>query len=119
MTQSIFGLSARSYLVAGVSAAVVGTAVVSPASVPTLNPAKSVTAAVELSALTTGLENAIKNTYDAVEPWVAWGFELTQYVLSFIPGVWWLSPAIDLGYFTIEPLVQSGVLSLIHISEPT
>ena len=109
MSQSSFALSARSYLIAGVSAALVSGAVVSPAGVPALNPAKSASAAVALSAVTTPLENAIKNTYDFVEPWVAYGFELTQYVLSFIPGVWWLAPAIDLGYFTIEPLVQSGV----------
>ncbi len=109
MSPSSLGLSARSYLIAGVSAAVVGAAVVTPASVPALNPAKSAAAAVALSSVTTPLEIAIKNTYNAVEPWVAWGAELTQYVLSFIPGVWWLAPAIDLGYFTIEPLVQSGV----------
>lgn len=109
MSPSSLGLSARSYLIAGVSAAVVGAAVVTPASVPALNPAKSAAAAVALSSVTTPLENAIKNTYNFVEPWVAWGAELTQYVLSFIPGVWWLAPAIDLGYFTIEPLVQSGV----------
>lgn len=109
MSQSSFALSARSFLIAGVGAALVSGAVVSPAGVPALNPAKSASAAVALSAVTTPLENAIKNTYDFVEPWVAYGFELTQYVLSFIPGVWWLAPAIDLGYFTIEPLVQSGV----------
>lgn len=109
MSQSSFALSARSYLIAGLSAAVVSGAVVSPAGAPALNPAKSASAAVALSAITTPLEDAIKSTYDFVEPWVAYGFELTQYVLSFIPGVWWLAPAIDLGYFTIEPLVQSGV----------
>lgn len=109
MSPSSLGLSTRSYLIAGVSAAVVGAAVVNPASVPTLNPVKSASAAVALSSITTPIELAIKNTYDFVEPWVAYGFELTQYVLSFIPGVWWLAPAIDLGYFTLEPLVQSGV----------
>lgn len=109
MSQSGFALSARSYLIAGISAAVVGTAAVNPVSVPALNPVKSAAAAVELSAITTPLETAIKATYDFVEPWVAYGFELAQYVLSFIPAVWWVAPGIDLAYFTIEPLVQSGV----------
>lgn len=115
MGQSTIRLSARSYLIAGLSAAVVGTAVVNPVTLPTLNPAKSASAAVALSSITTPIELAIKNTYDFVEPWVAYGFELTQYVLSFIPAVWWVAPAIDLGYFTIEPLVQAGVFVLADV----
>jgi hypothetical protein len=61
------------------------------------------------SSITTPIEVAIKDTYDFIEPWVAYAAEVTQYVLGFIPAVWWLAPAIDLAYFTIEPLVQAGV----------
>jgi hypothetical protein len=63
----------------------------------------------EVYAVGSPIEVAIKDTYLALEPWAAYAAELTQYVLGFIPGVWWLAPAIDLAYFTIEPLVQAGV----------
>jgi len=63
----------------------------------------------EVYAVGSPIEVAIKDTYLTLEPWVAYAAELTQYVLGFIPGVWWLAPAIDLAYFTIEPLVQAGV----------
>ncbi|MBU3706858.1 MAG: hypothetical protein FGM50_09295 [Mycobacterium sp.] len=59
----------------------------------------------------TGAGNVIINAYDALEPWVAYGFELADYALSFVPGLWWIAPAIDLAYFSIEPLVQAGVYS--------
>lgn len=59
--------------------------------------------------VTTPIEVAIKDTYNAIEPWAAYAAELTQYVLGFIPAVWWVAPAIDLAYYTIEPLVQAGV----------
>lgn len=71
--------------------------------------ATALAAAPQAASVTSPIESAIKNTYNAVEPWVAYGFELTQWALSFIPGVWWLAPGIDLAYFTIEPLVQAGV----------
>lgn len=72
-------------------------------------------AAPEAAAVTSGIETAIKNTYNAVEPWVAWGFELAQWGLGFVPGLWWVAPGISLGYFTIEPLVQAGVYTIADV----
>ncbi len=63
----------------------------------------------------TSAASVIINTYDALEPWVAYGFELADYALSFVPGLWWIAPAIDLAYFSIEPLVQAGVYSFAYL----
>ena len=62
-----------------------------------------------------GVGSVIINAYDALEPWVAYGFELADYALSFVPGLWWIAPAIDLAYFSIEPLVQAGVYSFAYL----
>lgn len=72
-------------------------------------------AAPQAAATGSGIESLIKNTYDAVEPWVAWGFELAQWGLSFVPGLWWVAPGIDLAYFSIEPLVQAGVYTIADV----
>lgn len=63
----------------------------------------------------TSAGSVIINTFDALEPWVAYGFELADYALSFVPGLWWIAPAIDLAYFSIEPLVQAGVYSFAYL----
>ncbi|MGI9126204.1 MAG: hypothetical protein ACR2JM_15860 [Mycobacterium sp.] len=106
MTQTA-GLSPRSLLIAGMSAAVVGAAVVAPvAATPQHAPVLS-TRSVAL----TSLGSDIEAFYNAVEPWAAYGAELAQYALSFIPGLWWVAPGIDLAYFSIEPLVQAAVYS--------
>ena len=70
----------------------------------------------EASAVTVNpISTAIINAYDFAEPWVAYGFELADYALSFVPGLWWIAPAIDLAYFSIEPLVQAGVYSFAYL----
>lgn len=114
MSQSSLGLSARSFVIAGMSAAVVGAAVVTPASVPAASSAK-ISAALTLTSVTTSLEDGIKNIYDAVEPWAAWGAELAQWGLGYVPGLWWVAPGIDLAYFSIEPLVQAGVYTFADV----
>ena len=72
-------------------------------------------AAPRAAAVTNGVESAIKNTYNAVEPWVAWGFQLTQWGLGFVPGLWWVAPGVSLAYYSIEPLVQAGVYSFADV----
>ena len=137
-------VSVRSYLVAGLAAATMSAAVVVPVTTPrvdTVNlpsieltaailpliqpvaaaaasspkPAAAVVAPTANAAATGSLGNAIINTYDALEPWVAWGFELADWALSFVPGLWWIAPAIDLAYFTAEPIVQSLVYSFAYL----
>ena len=61
----------------------------------------------------TGLEfeDAIKNTYVAIEPWVHYGFELAQYAVGWIPYVGWLAPQIDIFYHFGERIVRSLVFN--------
>lgn len=65
---------------------------------------------IQLSAVTSA-GSFVKTAYDTAEPWVAYGFEIADYALSFVPVLWWVAPGIDLAYFTIEPLVQAAVYS--------
>jgi len=77
--------------------------------------ATSAVAPAPAAAASGSLGNAIINTYSALQPWVAWGFELADWALSFVPGLWWIAPAIDLAYFTAEPIVQSLVYSFAYL----
>jgi len=59
----------------------------------------------------TGFEDAIKNTYLIIEPWVHYGFELAQYAVGWIPWVGWLAPQIDIFYHFGERIVRSIVFN--------
>jgi hypothetical protein len=124
MSQPV-GVSVRSLLTAGVSAAVLGAAVVLPVTVT--QPARAALpielSSFRLSAAVTPMaaqivptaSNPITNAYDYAEPWVAYGFELVDYALSWVPGLWWIAPGVDLAYFSIEPLVQAAVYSVSYL----
>lgn len=117
VTTDSVGWSARSFLIAGISTAMVGAGVlaagaatgVAPATLP--EPIRVTTAAVDLAAA----GDVIINTYNALQPWVEWGFELADWGLSFVPGLWWIAPAIDLAYFTAQPVVESLVYSFAYL----
>ncbi len=111
MSQSV-GFSARSLMTAGVSAAMVGAVALTPVIVS--EPANVALPPIHMVAPEIQLASAgsdIKAIYDAAEPWAAYAASLADYALSFVPGLWWIAPAIDLAYFSIEPLVQAGVYS--------
>lgn len=137
-------VSVRSFLAAGLAAATVGSATMTPsqdlgatptaviaspqiqlsaALQPLIQPvgvpaATTTPTATEPQASAIGAGSAgdvIINVYNYVEPWVAWGFELAQWALSFVPGLWWVAPGIDMAYFTVEPLVQSLVYSFAYL----
>jgi hypothetical protein len=59
----------------------------------------------------TGFEDAIKNTYSAIEPWVRYGFELATYAVGWIPWVGWLAPQIMIFYNFGERIVRSLVFN--------
>ena len=117
--------SVRSMLIAGMSAGLVGAAVLLPTNGP--QPVGAVTAIdfspFKLSASVTSTAaqivptatNPITEAYDRVEPWVAYGFELAEYALSVVPVLWWVAPGVDLAYFSIEPLVQAAVYSVSYV----
>lgn len=58
-----------------------------------------------------GLEDAIINTYHAIEPWVRWGFELAAYAVGWVPYVGWLAPQIMIFYNFGERIVESLVVN--------
>jgi hypothetical protein len=49
----------------------------------------------------------IKNIYNAVEPWVRYGFEVATYAVGWVPYVGWLSPQIMIFYNFGERIVRS------------
>ena len=119
------GLSLRALITSGMSAVVLGAAVTAPVTGPMPAGAAAPVdfSAFTLSAAVTPLasqivptaSNPITQAYDAFEPWVAYGFELVDYAMSWVPGLWWIAPGVDLAYFSIEPLVQAGVYSFSYL----
>jgi hypothetical protein len=57
------------------------------------------------------IANGIENAYNAIEPWVFYGFQLAQYAVGWVPWVGWLAPQITIFYTLIEPIVQSGLFN--------
>lgn len=55
----------------------------------------------------TSIDSTIKNIYNAVEPWVQYGFELATYAVGWVPYVGWLSPQIMIFYFFGERIARS------------
>ena len=53
------------------------------------------------------VQSTIKNIYNAVEPWVEWGFEVAAYAVGWVPYVGWLAPQIMYFYYLGERIVQS------------
>ena len=125
-------VSARSYLAAGLAAVTLSAVAVVPVASPRpdvvimgsldlaatvspliqpLVPAAAAAVPGPTAAATGSPGDTIINAYNYLEPWVAYGFELADWALGFVPGVWWVSPAVDLAYFTAEPIVQSLVYS--------
>jgi hypothetical protein len=125
-------VSARSYLATGLAAVTLSAATVVPMASPRpdvvimgsldltatvspliqpLVPAAAAAVPGPTAAATGSPGDTIINAYNYLEPWVAYGFELADWALGFVPGVWWVSPAVDLAYFTAEPIVQSLVYS--------
>ena len=60
----------------------------------------------------TNINQAIKNIYNAVEPWVRYGFELAAYAAGWVPYVGWLSPQIIIFYNFGERVVRSITFNL-------
>lgn len=79
------------------------------ATVSSVEPAAATAAAVG------SVGDFIINAYNAIEPWVAWGFDVVQWGMGFVPLLWWFAPGVDLAYYTVEPLVQSLVYSFAYL----
>jgi len=77
--------------------------------------AVTATAAVDpvpVAAATGSTGDMIINAYNALEPWVQWGFELAAWAVSYLPWpLGWLGQQINIAYDTGEPIVQALVYS--------
>lgn len=62
---------------------------------------------VSVAPVATSIDSAIKNTYNAVEPWVRYGFELATYAVGWVPVVGWLAPQIMIFYNFGERITRS------------
>jgi hypothetical protein len=55
----------------------------------------------------TSIGTSIKGIYNAVEPWVRYGFDLAAYAVGWIPYVGWLAPQITIFYNFGERIARS------------
>lgn len=144
-------VSVRSYLVAGLVAATVGTAAIVPvnpagrtdadalslrsstfdlsaAVSPLIQPftaavlglagttAEAAPGAAAVAAATGSAGEAIINTFNAIEPFVQYGFELTAWAAGYLPWpIGWLGQQINIAYNTGEPIVQALVYSFAYL----
>ena len=54
-----------------------------------------------------GLGNAIIGAYNIIEPWVAYGVDVADWALGWIPFGWLIGDQINIFYDSLEPAVQS------------
>ena len=54
-----------------------------------------------------GLGNAIISAYNIIEPWVAYGVDVADWALGWIPLGWLIGDQINIFYDSLEPAVQS------------
>jgi hypothetical protein len=91
----------------------------SAAIAPLLAPFTSATAAVDpgpVAAATGSAGEAIINTFNAVEPFVQYGFELAAWAAGYLPWpIGWLGQQINIAYNTGEPIVQALVYSFAYL----
>ena len=58
----------------------------------------------------------IIGVYNAIEPWVQWGFEVAAWAVSYLPWPWGLlGQQINIAYNTGEPIVQALVYSFAYL----
>jgi hypothetical protein len=68
-------------------------------------------AAAPAAVIPVTLATAIENFYNFVEPYVAYGFNLTSYLVGWLPWVGILAPQINFFYYLFEPMVQSALFN--------
>lgn len=60
--------------------------------------------------------DTIISAYNAIEPWVQWGFEVAAWAVSYLPWpLGWLGQQINIAYNTGEPIVQALVYSFAYL----
>ena len=79
-------------------------------------PATAATNPGPVAAATGSAGEAIINTFNAVEPFVQYGFELAAWAAGYLPWpIGWLGQQINIAYNTGEPIVQALVYSFAYL----
>jgi hypothetical protein len=63
----------------------------------------------------TSTGSTIKNVYNAVEPWVRYGFDLAAYAVGWVPYVGWLAPQITIFYNFGERIARSITFNIADV----
>jgi hypothetical protein len=63
-----------------------------------------------------GIQNAIINAYNVINPWIDYGVNLAQYAVGWIPVVGIFAPQIGIFYYNlIEPITTSAVYNIAYV----
>jgi hypothetical protein len=63
-----------------------------------------------------GIQNAIINAYNVIDPWVDYGVNVAQYAVGWIPVVGIFAPQIGIFYYDlIEPIATSAIFNTAYV----
>jgi len=88
----------------------------SPGAVVKASPSAAPAAAQAALAGLPGIQNAIINAYNVIDPWVDYGVNVAQYAVGWIPVVGIFAPQIGIFYYDlIEPIATSAIFNTAYV----
>ncbi|MBB5167042.1 hypothetical protein [Mycobacterium sp. AZCC_0083] len=88
----------------------------SPGAVVNASPTAAPAAAQAALAGLPGIQNAIINAYNVIDPWVDYGVNVAQYAVGWIPVVGIFAPQIGIFYYDlIEPIATSAIFNTAYV----
>jgi hypothetical protein len=88
----------------------------SPGAVVNASPTAETAAAQAALAGLPGIQNAIINAYNVINPWVDYGVNVAQYAVGWIPVVGIFAPQIGIFYYDlIEPIATSAIFNTAYV----
>jgi len=88
----------------------------SPGGVVKASPTAAPAAAQAALAGLPGIQNAIINAYNVIDPWVDYGVNVAQYAVGWIPVVGIFAPQIGIFYYDlIEPIATSAIFNTAYV----
>jgi hypothetical protein len=83
---------------------------------PTAAPAAAAPAAQAALVGFPGIQDAIINAYNVINPWIDYGVNLAQYAVGWIPVASFFAPQIGIFYYSlIEPIMTSAVYNTAYV----